>query len=123
MDFTYARFPEQLRAHVPGFDHIYDEHIRDYDEVLPHVLLGDLVRFLLDTVRVQGTRNAALHEAMILLERGMGSADPKLQELVAISFLENLDPGDQGFPAIRILFGPYLEKQYRKYEGTALKKK
>jgi hypothetical protein len=115
-EVTYARFPEQLRTQVPGFDRIYDEHVRDYDEVLPHVLLGDLVRFLLDEVRVQGTRSTALREAMILLERGMGSADPKLQELVAVSFLENLDPEEQAFPAIRTLFGPYLEEQYRKYE-------
>lgn len=115
-EFGYESFPELLRKQVPGFDRVYDEHVHDYDEVLPHVLLGDLVRFLSDQVREKGAQSAALHEAMSLMEGGMGSADPSLQELVAVSFLENLDPADESFPAIRKLFGPHLEEQYQKYE-------
>ena len=112
----FAGFPEQLRAQVPGFDRIYDEHLRDYDEVLPHVLVGELVRFLSDQARHHGEHSDALRQAMDLLEQGMSSADPRLQELVAVSFLENLDPADVAFPAISRLFGPRLREQYERYK-------
>ena len=115
-DFTYDTFPDHLCTVVPGFARVYDEHVADYDEVLPHVLLGDLVRFLSKEVEVHGAESAALKEAMALLERGMESPDPRLQELVAVSFLENLEPEAPGFPAIRRLFGARLEEQYEKYE-------
>ncbi|SRR6266498_5028600 len=118
-ELSYQKFSELLRTSVPGFNPIYDEHVRDNDEVLPHVLMGELVRFLVEEARLQGTESSALRAAMGLLERGMASADPMLQELIAVSFLENLDPADAGFSAIRSLFGPELEKQYRKFEKAS----
>ena len=121
-ELNYDRFSDQLRAQVPGFDRIYDEHLHDYDEVLPHVLLGDLVRFLSNEARAHGAESTALRRAMSLLEHGMESADPRLQELVAVSFIENLDPEDESFPVIRRFFGPRLEQQYRMYGEAALKK-
>lgn len=114
-DINFTVFPKLLREQIPGFDRLYDEHVRDYDEVLSHVLVGELVRFLSDQVRRHGDSCAALGPAMDLLEQGMGSTDPKLQELVAVSFLENLDPQDSSFHAIARLFGPRLREQYDKY--------
>jgi hypothetical protein len=112
----FSSFPEQLRDQVPGFDTIYYEHLHDYDEVLPHVLVGDLVRFLSEEVYCHGSNSTALRPAMSLLERAMSSADPKLQELVVVSFLENLDPEDTAFSTISELFGPNLEEKYRTYK-------
>jgi hypothetical protein len=117
--FTYDNFAEQFRATVPGFDRIYDEHVADYAQVLPHVLFGDLVRFLSSEVALRGAGSVALKQAMLLLEAGMGCQDPRVQELVAVSFLENLDRHDTSFPAIRSLFGPRLEEQYRQYSEAA----
>jgi hypothetical protein len=120
-NLTFENFLEQLRAAVLGFDRVYDEHVADHGEVLSHVLLGDLVRFLSAEVEVGGGENDVLKQAMSLLERGMRSQDPRVQELVAVSFLENLDPRDPSFPAIRSLFGPSLEEQYKKYEEATAK--
>jgi hypothetical protein len=111
----FAVFPGLLREQVPGFDRVYDEHVRDYDEVLPHVLVGELLRFLSAQVRSHGEDCAALSRAMDLLEQGMASGDPQLQELVAVSFLENLEPEDPSFHAISRLFGPRLREQYEKF--------
>ncbi len=83
----------------------------------PHPLLGDLVRFLSSEVSAHGEESAALPIAMNLLECGMASRDPLLSELVAVSFIENLESDDPYFPAIRRLFGPSLEEQYREYEA------
>ena len=101
LDLDFEHFPEQLRAQVPGFDRIYDQHVRYYDQVLPHVLLGDLVRFLRAEVRCHGEGREALRQATLLLERGMESADSKLRELVAVSFLAKLDPEDEVCEALR----------------------
>jgi hypothetical protein len=100
-DLDFEHFPEQLRACVPGFDWVYDQHVRYYDQVLPHVLLGDLVQFLRSELRCHGEERSCLHEALALLERGLESADSKLRELVTVSFLAKLDPGDEVFEAMR----------------------
>ena len=117
-ELDYNSFPDHLRVHVPGFDRVCAQHISDYQGVLPHVLLGDLVRFLSNEVRVRGPQSPALRNAMDLLERAMGSADPRLQELVAVSFLENLDEGDAGFVEIIKRFGPSLEEQHQRSRGA-----
>ncbi len=118
-DLTFETFPNQLRTAVPGFDRVYDDHVAEYGDVLPHVLLGELVRFLSTEAGTHGPESAVLKQAMLLLERGMGSPDSRVQELVAVSFLENLDPDDPAFPVLRNLFGVRLERQYRQYEKAA----
>lgn len=110
-ELNYSSFAARLRS-LPGFDRVYDEHIAWNDELLPHVLLGDLCRFLSDEVAARGPDSEALKETVSLMENAMGSPDPLLQELVAVSFVENMDPNDPSFTTIRALFGPHLEQQY-----------
>src|SRR6187431_1797752 len=62
---TYDSLPTRLRAAVSGFDRVYDEHIADNDELLPHVLLGELVRFLSGEVALHGSESAALGQTML----------------------------------------------------------
>lgn len=112
IELTYENILGALRTSVPGFDQLYEEHLSKYDEALPHVLFGDLVRFLDKEVRLNGPFSPVLAAAMGVLERAMGSQDPKLEELVAVSFIENLEPGEVTFPAFRRLFGPSLEAQF-----------
>ena len=112
---TYESFPGQFRA-LPGFDRVYDEHIAANDELLPHVLFGDLVRFLSSEVELHGPESPTLKQAMRLLEQGMANGDTRVQELVAVSFLENLERDDASFSAIRALFGPALAAQYEYYD-------
>jgi hypothetical protein len=45
---AYSTVDEALRAAVPEFGGAIDEHITDNDEeLLPHILFGDLTRFVL----------------------------------------------------------------------------
>jgi len=109
---SHQRFVERLRAQVPGFEAVYEKHLHEYDELLAHVLFGDLVRFLEDEIRLRGPTSLALRNAMELLEEGMGSPDEALQNLVTVSFIENLNPHDhETFPVFRNLFGPNLRAQ------------
>lgn len=97
---TYDSFARQFR-NLPGFDRIYDEHVAYHDELLPHVLFGDLVRFLSAEVELHGPESATLKQAMLLLENGMSDGDSRVHELVSVSILENLEPEDPSFGAIR----------------------
>ncbi len=120
-DLNFDHFVEKLRTDVRGFGRIYDQHVSYYQQVLPHVLLGDLVRYLKSVARSQGPEHVAVDEAMGLLECGMGSTDTKLQELVAVSFLARLDVDDEDFQAIRARFGDRLQERYRvEKEGRRL---
>jgi hypothetical protein len=100
-DLDFERFPEQLGARVPGFARVYHQHVRYYGEVLPHVLVGDLVEFLRYEVRSNGEQGPCLGVALALLERALESADRRLRELVAVSFVAKLDPDDELCEAIR----------------------
>jgi hypothetical protein len=117
--FTYAEFPIFLRNAVPGFDRVFDDHLRRHGELVPHLLMADLVRFLAGEVRIHGSRSRALRPAMALLERGMGSEDPRLQQLLAVSFVENLDPRSDDFAILRRTFGRHLEQRYAAHERRA----
>jgi hypothetical protein len=113
----YDALPRQLCVAIPGFDRVHDEHVADHDEVLPHLLMADLVRFLCDEVRVSGAQSVVLRRAMELLELAMGSQDSRVEELLSVSFVENLDPEDPSVAAIRSTFGPKLEELYRLHEA------
>jgi hypothetical protein len=117
-DLDFDHFVEKLRTDVRGFGRIYDQHVSYYRQVLPHVLLGDLARYLKLVARNKGPERIALDEAVALLECGMGSADSKLRELVALSFLARLDPEDEDFEPIRARFGERLEEQYQVHKGS-----
>ncbi len=112
-DLDFDHFVEKLRTDIWGFDRIYDQHVGYYRQLLPHVLLGDLVRYLKSVASTEGTERIALDQAMGLLERGMGSTDTKLKELVAVSFLARLDSEDEDFEPIRARFGDRLEELYQ----------
>ena len=118
MGISYDAFPQLLRDRVAGFDAVYAEHLEDYDEVLPHVLVGDLLRFITEVVVRENSLNAAVNEAMRLLEEAASGSDPRLQELVAVSFVENLEPQECGFDLIRGAMGPVLAEQYQVYEDA-----
>jgi hypothetical protein len=120
-DLALDHFVEKLRTDVRGFGRVYDQHVSYYQQVLPHVLLGDLVRYLKSVARSQGPERVAVDEAMGLLEWVMGSADTNVQELVAVSFLARLDSEDEDFEAIRARFGDRLKERYQaERQGGAL---
>jgi hypothetical protein len=108
MDLTYENFPERLRDQVAGFSAVYDQHVSDNDQVLPHVLLGDLVRFVEERVRAEGPESPPLRMVLDLMEAALGARDAKLRNLVMVSFLENVDLRDPTWSKIKLKFGPRL---------------
>ncbi len=115
---------EELMKEVPDFKSVFDEHKDYYEELLPHVLMGDFTRFLIDSYR-KGAGGEAGSEhhldvtrtSLEVMERAMSSSDPNLQELVSVSFLENLDQSDAAYEGIKALLGPNLIRQLAEYES------
>jgi hypothetical protein len=103
---------KELFAEIPGFADQLEAHILYYDELLGHLLLADVVRYLQHMVKQEGAQSDVLHSTMRILETWATHGDDLVQELLVVSFIENLDDDDV---AIHQLFGPQLQKLFDEY--------
>jgi hypothetical protein len=124
---SYKSFVPQLLLEIPEFTSIYNEHIADYDEVLPHVLMGAFTRFLFDAYKKSKLPDAngeaykqVVDRSLGFMERAMGKGDLGVQNLISVSFLENLWPSEQVdiavYNEIKLLLGPLLRNELRFYD-------
>jgi len=97
-----------LVASAPELNAVLLEHLADNDELLPHVLFGDVTRWLV----ARGPDTAVL----AVLERHMDTGDDEVQNVLVVSFLENLI-GEPGWKAIRRALGPRLRSQLEMMEN------
>lgn len=118
------RFVEMLVSRVPELKPVFDEHIRDNDELLPHVFMGDVTRFVVDLhadILKGGAASTASSDALLrilsTLESAMRSDDEEVRELIAVSFLENLEQDDPNYAKLKSLLCESLLEQLTKYEG------
>jgi hypothetical protein len=96
-DVTYDQVHEQLAAAVPSFAAAVEEHQRDYGEVLPHLLFGDLTRFVLQASERGDTET--VDRSLLFLSKAIQSSDMRVENLVAVSFVENVGPRDPSVAA------------------------
>lgn len=95
---------------------IHDEHLADNVELLPHVFMGDVTRFvvslhkklLMDPGSEHGEK--ILSTTLELLERALREGDDDLQELIVVSFLENLEQSDEDYESLKRLLGKELSR-------------
>jgi hypothetical protein len=118
---SYETVLDGLLATVPELRSLYDEHLHDNDEPLPHVFLGDVTRYVMQLVRaIDSTHDVGLPGPLVrvlsFLEKAMISSDARVQELVSVSFLENLDSADDGYMSLMVLLGPNLRRQLEAYD-------
>ncbi|MBP9815588.1 MAG: hypothetical protein KBC63_04720 [Candidatus Levybacteria bacterium] len=121
MKLSYDSVGETLIREVPEFAPIYNNHLSDYDEILPHVLLGDFTRFTVETFyksEADEESNQLLSRCLNFIESLFESGDPKLEELAQVSFLENLN-NEKNYDAIAKRLGP-VSRQHLKLSGKQL---
>ena len=82
--------PDALRAAVPEFGPAIDEYLAYHHEVLLHVLFGDLTRFVV-TAHARGDTDVG-QRSLAFLDRALREGDEYVQNLVAVSFVENVGP-------------------------------
>jgi hypothetical protein len=78
------QFCRQLAERFSTASRVLVEHLDDYDNLLPHVFVAELTRHLL---------REPIDRAQIVqsLEDSLSSGDPEIAELIAASFLENVE--------------------------------
>lgn len=117
---------KKLMKEIPEFKPVYKEHIDYYEGLLPHVLMGDFTRFVVDNYRrgIAAEADSERHMDVVrrsldFMERVMASPDLKLQELVSVSFLENLHQASEDYEGIKALLGPRLRRELAVHEASA----
>ncbi len=120
---TPDEFLNVLSERVAELRPVYEEHIADYDEILPHVLMGDVTRFIVDLHKKSLAEGDAEQEKKTLssileiLEDALQSGDDQLQELIVVSFLENLEQDDSNYKFLKKLLGKDLSKHLAQIES------
>lgn len=65
------------------------EHLEDNEELLPHVLMGDISRYVIRESLARPSRGR-LQRLLDKFEQALESGSTEVQELVVVSFVENL---------------------------------
>jgi len=116
IDFVHA-----LVEAFPVLGRLLDEHIEDnFGEVLPHLFIADVARTAVSAL--SGTTSevplgpfdsALIKRLLAFLEDRYISDGPEVQELLAVSFLENLPRPEEQGSEIRNMVGPAMQEQLR----------
>lgn len=91
-EMAYDDVVDRLVRRLPEFRDALNEHLRDNDGLLPHVLFGDLTRFVL-RARKDG-HDDIVRRALAFLDEALRHGDERTKNLVAVSFVENVGPWD-----------------------------
>ncbi len=109
---------------VADLRHIYDEHIEDYDDLLPHVFFGDLTRYVINLyefileIPIDKQKWSDLDKILMYLENGMSGDDENVRELIVVSFLENFDITNGSLRMLEERFGPNLKRELKVIRGA-----
>lgn len=115
MNLTYDSFIPLLLQKLPELLPLYEEHMDDnFNELLPHVLFGDITRFVVSSYE-EKKNLASLQRIFTLLDKAIQSKDNELRILISVSFLENLPQDKVCFPEIKRLLSPALQKELELY--------
>lgn len=88
---------------------LLQEHLSDYDGLLPHVFMGDVTRWAVQRYGADPS-DPALKAVLDCLEGAFQGPYPEEHELIAASFLENLPKEDEPNAKIRDAVGPALRE-------------
>jgi hypothetical protein len=108
MNLTSENLIPAMLKEIPELHPQFDKHTRANDEVLPHVFFGDVTRFALNEASKSPTSDA-LRRLLSFLESAITSGDEFVQNVISVSFLENLGPPSDEFHIIKSLLGPNLK--------------
>lgn len=105
-------FVSNIANRIPALLPLLQEHLSDQsNEILPHVLMADITRWILSRVHDHGIKDEVVQKFVSALEEAFHGGSNQIDELIAASFLENLPHAGQAGAEIRTLLGPRLRKQ------------
>lgn len=107
------QFTRDFVAAFPGLQPMLSEHLEDnFGEVLPHLFLADVLRWLVSqSASAEGDGAAEVLPVLSFLEDAFEAGDDERQELISTGFLENLPRADEGGSTIRDMLPPKLRDE------------
>lgn len=108
---------ERLVAAAPGIKPLYDAHLVNYDELLPHVFFGDVSRYVTQNFAsrndgsLPGECAGDAGRILKVLEDAVKAGDQEVLELVSVSFLENIDWASDEGKAVWSAMGRELRRE------------
>ena len=99
-----------LCCRFPTFMPMLQEHLDDYDGLLPHVLMGEITRWVVQRFLIDSS-DPTLRQVLDFIEKAFEGADARNRELIIASFLENMPRVGQNGAGVRLLLGPALRDQ------------
>jgi hypothetical protein len=109
---TYENLADDLLTNVPELRKMYEEHLADYDQVLPHVLLGDMVRYMVLVSKETHDLSTRLKRIVDWIEKAVEIGDERVREAIVVSFLENLDKYESEGRQIESRLGPQAAEAF-----------
>ena len=117
MDFkSDIEFMEKLVAGTPELEALYREHLGFYNEILTHVLMGEISELVISTA-ADGRFPDWLATLLEQMEAGLISGQAHITELVAASFVENLCGEDRAIAALMPKLGFALRRALQRMCG------
>lgn len=105
----------ELAAKMPPLRAQLEQHVADYEEVLPHVFMGDVSRYAIEQYRQYAGGAGDAGESLRLLfsvtEVAAQDGDEDLKDLISVSFLENIAAELADYPEFRAFLGPVLSQE------------
>lgn len=91
MPITRATFAQDLLAAVPIAQATVDEHLRDNDELLLHLLMADLLRLTVSAH--QRNDHDTVQSLLAFVDRALREGDEDVENAVCVSFIEHIGAG------------------------------
>lgn len=105
---------EKVVSVSPRFGDTMEEHLKDNDELLPHLLMSDLLRYVGGKLTACESRNRIeVQDILAVLETAFTSGNSETENAIAVSFLENLET-EPFYAALAPLLGPGLRAEHKR---------
>lgn len=91
---------------------VLQNHVFDDDNLIPHLIMGDLAFWVVDRFKTKGNNDSVCTNIINLLEFAFNMGEQDVDDVITTSFLENLPyPSESGNEIARLL-GPKLRSQF-----------
>jgi len=87
------------------------EHVADYDELLPHVFMGEVSRYV-------ASEAECTQQIVEYLEQRFRERNEDIQELIAVSFVENFPRREDFERALKGVDADALREEWQRQQGS-----
>lgn len=102
----YSNLVQKMLRAIPEVNPMYEKELDWWEEILPHIIFGDVLNPYIITLLREGNADQTLEKAFDFLEQMAISSDERVQEVLAVTVLEQL--GDD----------PLILEKARQYMGS-----